>query len=132
MVKEETMTKETTTEEAVKPYTLRDLKDKDLFPMLDIITAVIPEDLSDVFAQIVTKEKSVQEVGGIALYKIVVAVLKNISKVHDQLYSLLSDLSGIPADEIPEMEFGTTPMMIWDVVGNAKNASFFKVLSKLL
>jgi hypothetical protein len=45
---------------------------------------------------------------------------------------MLSDLSGIPADEIPEMPFGTTPNMIWDIVKDAKNASFFRELSKLL
>ena len=115
-----------------KPYALRELKDRDLFPILDIVATVLPDDLADVFVQIVTKEKSVNEVGGVVVYRIIVAVLKNMSKVQDNLYALLSDLSGIPADEIPNMEFGTTPSMIWDVVSNAKNASFFKVLSKSL
>ena len=124
---------EITKEEAVsKPYVLRDLKDKDLFPILDIIATVMPDDLSDIFVQIVTKEKSVSEVGGTVVYKVVIAVLKNINKVHDEIYTLLSDMSGIPADEIPDMPFGTTPSMIWDIVNNAKNASFFKELSKLL
>ncbi len=115
-----------------KPYMLRELKDRDLFPILDIIATVLPDDLADVFVQIVTKEKSVNEVGGMVVYKIVIAVLKNISKVQDDLYALLSDMSGIPADEIPDMPFGTTPSMIWDIVNNAKNTSFFKVLSKSL
>lgn len=123
---------EITAEEAVKPYVLRSLKDRDLFPILDIIATVLPDDLSEVFVQIVTKEKSINEVGGMVVYKIVIAVLKNISKVHDEIYALLSDMSGIPADEIPEMPFGTTPSMIWDIVNDAKNASFFKALSKLL
>ena len=115
-----------------KPYTLRELKDRDLFPILDIVATVLPDDLADVFVQIVTKEKSVNEVGGMVVYKIVIAVLKNIGKVKDDLYALLSDMSGIPADEIPDMEFGTTPSMIWDIVNDAKNASFFKALSKSL
>lgn len=119
-------------EEAVaKPYELRSLKDRDLYPILDIIAVVLPDDLSTVFAQIMTKEKTLEEVGGMVVYKIVIAVLKNISKVHKEIYALLSDLSGIPADEIPEMPFGTTPQMVWDVANDAKNASFFKVLSKL-
>ena len=124
---------EMTNEEAVvKPYKLRELKDRDLFPILDIIATVMPDDLSEVFVQIVTGQKSVNEVGGMVVYKLVIAVMKNISKVHDEIYALLSDMSGIPADEIPEMPFGTTPSMIWNVVDNAKNASFFKELSKLL
>jgi hypothetical protein len=115
-----------------KPYTLRSLKDKDFFPFLDIITAVIPEDLSGIFAQLVNGEKSVEEIGGVAVYRIVISVLRNVSNMPDKIYPLLSDLSGIPADKIPEMEFGTTPAMIWDIVKDAKNASFFRELSKLL
>lgn len=124
------MTEEVT--EEVKPYKLRSLKDKDFYPMLDIITATLPDDLADVFVQLATGEKSVDEIGGMVVYKIAVSVLKNVSAIPDKIYPLLSDLSGIPADEIPEMPFGTTPSMIWDIIADAKNASFFKALSKLL
>lgn len=130
---EKNILEEKTAESAVaKPYELRDLKDRDLFPMLDIITTVLPDDLSDIFVQLVMKEKTLDEIGGIAVYKIIVAVIKNLSVMPDRIYALLSDLSGIPADEIPDMPFGTTPSMIWDIVEDAKNASFFRELSKLL
>lgn len=124
------MTEEVT--EEVKPYKLRSLKDKDFYPMLDIITATLPDDLADVFVQLATGEKSIDEIGGMVVYKIAVSVLKNVSAIPDKIYPLLSDLSGIPADEIPEMPFGTTPGMIWDIIADAKNASFFRALSKLL
>ena len=114
-----------------KPYTLRRLVDRDLFPVLHIIGEVFPDDLAKVFMQVTTKEKSVQEVGAMAIMKMVLAVLKNMDKVQEEVYALLSDVSGIPAAEISEMEFGTTPNMIWDIVNNEKNNSFFKVLSKL-
>ena len=114
-----------------RPYTLRRLKDKELFPILKIIATVFPDDLSEVFMQVATKEKSLKDIGISVVIKLVVSVLRNINKVHDDLYALLSDVSGIPADEIEEMPFGTTPMMIWDIVKNEKNAGFFKVLSKL-
>jgi CRISPR/Cas system-associated endonuclease Cas3-HD len=114
-----------------KPYTLRRLRDKDLFPILNIISEVFPDELSTVFVQLSTKEKTVQEVGAMAILKLVIAVLKNMDKVQDDVYALLSDVSGIPAAELAEMEFGTTPMMIWDIVANEKNCGFFKVLSKL-
>ena len=134
MSKKETKLEEIKAEETAvaKPYNLRSLKDRDLFPMLDIITTVLPADLSEIFVQLVTGEKSVNEIGGMAVYKIVIAVLKNVSTMPDKIYPLLSDLSGIPAEEIPEMQFGTTPNMIWDIVKDAKNASFFTELSKLL
>ena len=75
-----------------------------------------------IFTQLVMGEKSVNEIGGQVVYKIVVAVLKNVSVMPDKIYPLLADLSGIPAEEIPEMPFGTTPNMIWDIVKDAKNA----------
>jgi hypothetical protein len=114
-----------------KPYTLRRLVDRDLFPILGIISEVFPDDLAKVFVQLSTKEKSVQEVGAMAVMKMVLAVLKNMDKVKDEVYNLLSDVSGIPAEDIQNMEFGTTPNMIWDIVNNEKNNGFFKVLSKL-
>ena len=125
---EATVAQEETVE---RPYALRRLKDRDLFPILGIISEVFPDDLAKTFMQLTTKEKTVQEVGATAVLKIVLAVLKNMDKVQDDVYNLLSDVSGIPAAEIAEMEFGTTPMMIWDIVSNEKNCGFFKVLSKL-
>ncbi len=114
-----------------KPYNLRRLKDSDLFPILKIVAEVFPDDLASVLMQISTKEKSITDVGVVVVTKLILAALKNVDKVHDDLYGLLSDISGIPAKDIEDMEFGTTPMMIWDIVKNEKNAGFFKVLSKL-
>ena len=129
---EEAVLVETVQEEAVeRPYTLRRLVDRDLFPILGIISDVFPDDLAKTFVQLSTKETTVKEVGAMAIMKLVLAVLKNMGKVKDDVYALLSDVSGIPAEEIQNMEFGTTPMMIWDIVGNEKNCGFFKVLSKL-
>lgn len=114
-----------------KPYTLRRLMDKDLWPVLDIIGKVFPGDLSAVFAEVASGQKSVQEIGAVVMMKLIMAVIRNMHAVHDEVYAFLSDVSGIPVNEIEEMEFGTSPMMIWDIVKNEKNASFFKVLSKL-
>lgn len=134
MSKKENILEEINAEETAvaKPYTLRSLKDRDFYPILDIVSTVLPDDLSEIFAQLVTGEKSVNEIGGEVVYKIVIAVLKNVSKMPDKIYPLLSDLSGIPAEDIPEMKFGTTPSMIWDIVKDAKNSDFFTELSKSL
>ena len=131
------MTKEESTVEIMdeinveKPYELRRLKDSDLWPILDIIAKVFPNDLSTVFVQIATGDKKLEEVGAMVVMNLVLAVCKNIKKVHDEVYALLSDVSGIPEEEIKEMEFGTTPGMIMEIVQNEKNVGFFKVLSKL-
>ena len=117
-------------ETTARNYTLRRLKDKDLWPVLDIIGQVFPGDLSTVFAQIMTGDKNVEQLGAEVVMKLVVAVIRNMNKVQDDVYALLSDVSGLTPEEIQDMEFGTTPLMIWDIVKNEKNASFFGVVSK--
>lgn len=114
-----------------KPFTLRTLYDKDLYPILDIIAKVFPEDLSYVFAQVATKEKSAEEVGIQVMTRLVLAVLRNIDLVREDLYALLSELSGVDVDELEHMPFGTTPQMVMAIAQDAKNASFFKEFSKL-
>lgn len=114
-----------------RPYTLRRLKDKDLWPVLDIIGKVFPEELSTVFAQLASREKTVEEVGVVVVTRLVMAVVRNMPKVHDEVYSFLSDVSGIQAQEMEDMPFGTTPMMIWDIVHSEKNNDFFAAASKL-
>ena len=113
-----------------RPYTLRRLKDKDLWPILDIIGKVFPGDLSSMFAQIMTGGKDLEAVGAEVVMKLVMAVIRNMDKVEEEVYALLADVSGIAAEEIKEMAFGTTPMMIWDMVKNEKNADFFVAVSK--
>lgn len=114
-----------------KAYELRRLKDRDLFPVLDILGTILPEDLASVFVQVASKEKKVEEVGMAVMMRLVKEVCKRIDDVRDELYSLLSDVSGIPTEEIMDMPFGTTPMMLLDIIKNEKNNDFFKVLSKL-
>lgn len=132
---EETLEQEETVE---RSYELRRLKDRDLFPILGIVAEVFPDNLAEIFRKAVekgedkeAKEKIVEEIGVDAVVKIVQAVMKNMDKVQDDVYSLLSSVSGIPAEEIQDMPFGTTPMMIYDIIISEKNNGFFKVLSKL-
>lgn len=131
------MTKKTNTLEEInaenvtaKAYTLRSLKDKDLYPMLDIVTAALPEDMAPILISLTMGEKTVEEIGATVVYKVVVTALRNAALMQDKIYPMLSDLSGIPVEELPEMPFGTTPSMVWDVVKDAKNASFFTEFSK--
>ena len=123
---------EATADEAIlRPYILRPMKDRDLYPVLGIITKVFPDDLAAMFMQLASGEKSAAEVGAATVIQLCLSVLKNVDRVENELYSFLSDVSGVPEDELRDMPFGTTPMMIMDIAGDVKNASFFKVVSKL-
>lgn len=120
--------KETTAE---KPYTLRRLNDEDLFTVVEIIGIALPEEAKAAFAQAVAGGDVVKR-GGMVAFDIVKFIMKNIKACKNEVYSLLSDLSGIPADEIRTMPFGTTPKMLKEIFENEKDSDFFTELSKLL
>ena len=126
MTKEEI--KETTAE---KPYTLRRLNDEDLFTVVEIIGIALPEEAKAAFAQAVADGNVVKR-GGAVAFDIVKFIMKNIKACKNEVYSLLSDLSGIPADEIKKMPFGTTPKMLKEIFENEKDSDFFTEVSKLL
>lgn len=126
-------------EEAVeRPYVLRTLKDKDLFPMLKILKKIGIKDFKDAFIQsrsdkqAVDGEEVVKNIGILTAFDIADILLGNLEKAEDEIYALWSDISNIPIAEIKEMEFGTLPLMILDTFSNVRNSSFFKVLSKFL
>ena len=134
--------KETAVAEEVveKPYTLRDLCDEDIYTVTEIIAKALPDDAKKVFAQKYAEEKAkaekdkkknvdvVELVGAMVGFDIIRFILSNIKSVKEELYALLSDLSGIQAADIKKMPFGTTPKMIKEVFTNAKNTDFFKEL----
>lgn len=112
-------------------YILRPLCDEDLYPMLAIIGKVFPDDLKDAFVYVASGQKTIKEIGYDVGYKLVVAVIKNLHTIGDEVYAFLSDVSGIAPEIIRKMKFGTTPKMIWEIYREAKNADFFQVFSEL-
>lgn len=142
-------TEENSVDKAVesKPYTLRPLCDEDMYPILDIIGKVCPEDLRPIIKKAseqyekmtagmtgedVGKEKMdiitqiVIDIGVDIVSDLVLTVIRNMKTVKDDVYALLSDMSGIPADQIRKMKFGTTPKMIMEIAKDIKNQSFFE------
>lgn len=120
-------------ENTERAYTLRKLKDGDLMPLLRILRKLGLKEFKDV-VQMAAEGKSAQEVGISAFLTIADKMIESLDThgAGDEIYSFYSDLSGIPVDEIKEMEFGTLPLMIYDSFSEVKNASFFTVLAKLL
>lgn len=120
-----------------KPFTLRPLCDEDLYPILDIIAKVCPEEIRPIFMKTVEKisaymegdksaiEELAVEVGVDIVMDMGMIIIRNLKTVKDDMYALLSDLSGIPADQIRKMPFGTTPKMIMAVVRDVRNTDFF-------
>ena len=108
-------------EEVKKPYTLRKLDGEDLWPVLDIVGKVLPEDLSPVFTEIATGEKSAAEVGGVVMFRLVSAIVKDIKKVKPEVYEFLTSVSGLTKDEINALGLMAVPKMIWEIYNAEKD-----------
>mgnify|MGYP003530309147 CR=1 FL=1 len=128
----DTTVEETVEEVIERPYTLRKFNDGDLFPILKILKKIGIKDCKEAFVQVASGEKTLKQIGILASFDLADILIGNLTKVEEEVYSLYADMSGLAADEIRAMEFGTLPLMIMDSFEEVKNTAFFKVLSKLL
>lgn len=127
------ITEEQEVEEIIeRPYTLRKLKDHDLFTLLKILKKIGIKDCKEAFIQVASGEKTLKQIGIMASFDIADILVGNLAKVEEETYEMWSDISGIPVEEMKDMEFGTLPLMIMDTFSEARNTSFFRVLSKFL
>lgn len=115
-----------------RPYTLRKLKDGDLFPLLSLMRKLGINEFKDVVTSF-AKGDDVQKIGVGVILGLADVIIANLDgAAGDAIYDFYSSMSGISVEEMKEMEFGTLPMMIYDSFSEVKNTSFFKVLAKLL
>ena len=115
-----------------RPYTLRKFKDGDLSIWLRILKKIGIKDCKEAFIQVMSGEKNLRDIGILASFDLADVLIGNLPKIEEEVYFLYSDLSGIPVEDIKEMEFVTLPLMIYDSIREVKNTAFFKVLSRLL
>jgi len=108
-------------EPKAKPYTLRKLDGDDLWPVLDIVGKVLPDDLAPMFMDIATGDKDVSEVGGVVAVRMVKAIIQNLGTVKEEVYAFLSDVSGLSKDEIIALGMMAVPKMIWDIFNAEKD-----------
>lgn len=115
-----------------RPYELKKLDNGDLWPVVRILAKILPDNLKDAFIQVVTGEKTLKDIGGMVACDMIVMITKNIHMAQKEVDEFCAKKIGKSIEELNEMEFGTTLLIIYDLFGEGKNASFFKVVSKLL
>jgi len=133
-----------------RPYTLRKLKDEDLWPLLQLLRKLGFKELKNTYYEYkgkfkfnkndyateeeatVAYKKLREEVGVDITFEIAFFFLSKLYTHSYAIYDFFSSLAGVPADSIKQMEFGTLPLMIYDTFGEVKNTAFFRVLFKLL
>jgi hypothetical protein len=123
-------------------YTLRNLTADDIFPMFNIISKIgIKEfkgcfeapDVKNAIGKIAAGGESsdLNAVGLIVALDMANILMTNLPKAKDDIYQLLSQVSGMNKKEIAALPMSVFMQMIIDLVRKEDFADFFQVVSKL-
>ena len=131
----------------VKPYTLRGLCAKDIFPMPVIIRKIglkdigkcfDPEEIKGIMTSVSGdgQEKNVDDVAetvGISVVlKIADVILENLSEAEQEIFGFLGRLSGMTDTAVADLPMDVFFEMLVDVFKKKEFVGFMKVVSKLL
>lgn len=125
-------------------YTLRRLQSKDVFQMSRIISKIGIEEFKECFSspsvmaavQKMSEEKAssddlLDNVGITVVLDLASIIVSNLPKVENEVYSFLSQLSGIDAKSIAELDASVFFSMIVDVIKKPEFKDFIGVASRL-
>lgn len=125
-----------------KTYELRGLTADDVFPMFNIISKIGIKEFKTCFEAPEVKaalEKmtagdetaNLNSVGLIVALDVASLMMANLPKCKDDIYLLLSQLSGMSKKEIAALPLVTFTEMVIDVIRKEEFADFFQRVSKL-
>lgn len=129
--------------EPEKKYELRVLQSKDIFTMSKIIRKIGVNEFVSCFESDEVKEviagikdekadDSIRAVGMYVMLDIATVIINHIPDVETEVYTMLSNLSGMNKDEIENLDIATFVEMIIDVFKKDEFKDFIVVVSKLL
>lgn len=123
---------------AEKPYKFRKLCADDIFPMFSIIGAIGVNEFAAClsFADFLTSGEAAKDKENTAEFmkmglNIAGILCKNLPKCRDDIYNLLSQVSGMKVEDIRTMDFATFAEMVIDFVRKEEFRDFTGVVSKL-
>lgn len=118
-----------------KKITMRKLCTRDLFPMMKIMSKIGIGEFRKCFDSAGLPENGgktdLSVVGMGVMLEAADVLLKNIGACEKDIYSFLADLSGMKADEIPELDLAVFAGMIHELVTKEEFRDFFTAVSKL-
>ena len=130
-------------EEKTKAYELRNLTADDMFPMFQIISKIGVKEFKscfespDVRKAIEGVASGKQDQDGLTALGMTIAfdlagvIISNLASCKNDIYGLLSQLSGMAAKEIANLPMVTFVEMIVDVIKKEEFKDFFQGVSKL-
>lgn len=130
-------------EENAKAYELRDLTADDMFPMFQIISKIGIKEFKSCFEsenvrKLVAEMSSGESgdelkaaVGVTVVLDIASVILSNIGNCKDDIYLLLSQLSGLKTKDIAKLSMPVFVGMIMEVIKKKEFTDFFQDVVKL-
>ena len=129
--------------EPVKPYTLKRLQSRDIFPMLRILSKIGINEFKECFSsseitRLIAKANTSGEdldmssVGVNVVLDVCGVIVNNIPKCENDIYAFLAQLSGMSTEDIANMDAVVFFEMIVDVIKKPEFKDFIKVVSGLL
>lgn len=115
-----------------KIYELRNLTADDMFPMFQILSKIgIREFKGCLESPEIKKEIDLNSVGIAVAMDMAGIILTNLPKAKEDIYQLLSGLSGMSKKEIAGLPMATFTEMVIDVVKKEEFKDFFQAVAKL-
>ena len=128
-----------------KAYTLRTLTADDIFPMFGIVSKIGIREIKNCFSPATTRamldslkgddgdrDQTINAVGVMIGMDVLSVIMERLPACRDDLYQLLSQLSGMSKKEIGALPMPTFAEMIIAVIRKEEFKDFFEVVSKLL
>ena len=128
-----------------KAYTLRTLTADDMFPMFNIVSKIGIREIKNCFSPATTRamldslkgddgdrEEKINAVGVMIGMDVLSVIMERLPACRDDLYQLLSQISGMDKKEIGALPMPTFAEMIIDVIRKEEFKDFFEAVSKLL
>ena len=141
---------ENVNEEKAKAYELRDLIADDLFPMFNIINKIGFQEFKTCFesdgikeliknmmsdaekkGKKMSKDELAASVGVSVVFDIAGVILSHLADCKDDIYLLLSQISGMSVKDIGKLPMVTFMEMVMDVVKKKEFLDFFQAAVKL-
>jgi hypothetical protein len=137
------ITMNTMNEESTKAFELRNLTADDMFPMFQIISKIGVKEFKNCFEapdvkkalEAVSSGKDGQDalaaVGMAVAFDLAGVIISNLPSCKDDIYLLLSQLSGMKTKDIASLPMVTFVEMIVAVIKKEELTDFFQAVSKL-
>lgn len=115
-----------------KPYTLRKLCARDVFPFAKILSKVGIKQFADCF-ELDENDNLNLSMSGIAVgLSVIDTLLANLDKCENEIFSFLANVAGMTTDEVKDLDMGIFAEMTIEIFQKKEFSDFFKAVSRLL